>query len=133
MTDLAVEKMVPLLCVHDVRRSITFYREVLGFELKGTYPDDSDDPGFATFEKGHVRLMVNSDEDPAERTDATDIQRSHDITLYFWTKDVDGLRMALLEHHVDVGEVEVQYYGMKQLPVADPDGYKLVFQEEANE
>lgn len=129
MINLTIERMVPLLCVHDVRQSIAFYRDILGFELKGTYPDNSDDPGFATFERSDVRMMVNSDEDPSERTDATDIQRSHDITLYLWTKDLDSLRASLLGHQVDVGDVEVQHYGMKQLPVSDPDGFKLVFQE----
>ena len=55
MINLTIERMVPLLCVHDVRQSIAFYRDILGFELKGTYPDDSDDPGFATFERSDVR------------------------------------------------------------------------------
>ena len=130
MIDLTIKKMVPLLTVHDVRRSIAFYRDVLGFELTGQYPDPSDDPGFATFRKGSTEIMMNSDTDSSKRTDATDIQRSQHVGFHFWTEDVEGLRASLQEHDVNVGDIKVQYFGMKQLSVKDPDGYGLVFQEE---
>jgi uncharacterized glyoxalase superfamily protein PhnB len=73
--------------------------------------------------------MVNSAEDPDERTSTSDIDRGGHVTLYIWTKGVDELRTELQEQGVEVGEITIQYYGMKQLSVADPDGYALVFQE----
>jgi catechol 2,3-dioxygenase-like lactoylglutathione lyase family enzyme len=120
--------MVPLLTVFDVQRSIDFYLDVLGFELEGKHPSDGI-PSFATLRLGEIKLMLNDEFEPHERKPEHDRPRSDDVTFCFWTKDLESVRASLAEQGCRVGDIRVRYYGMKQLPLHDPDGYRLCLQE----
>ena len=51
-----------------------------------------------------------------------------DTTLFFGCPDVDAAYAHLRAHGIEVREPAVRDYGMKQLSLADPDGYGLCFQ-----
>ena len=59
------------------------------------------------------------------RSDESHMELEKMVTLL----SVHDVRTELHAKGVEVGEITTQYYGMKQLSVADPDGYELVFQE----
>ena len=50
-----------------------------------------------------------------------------------WTKDLESVRASLVERGCRVGDIRVRYYGMKQLLLHDPDGYRLCLQEPTDE
>src|SRR5262245_6641269 len=54
-----INKLTPNLIVSDVERSITFYRDVLGFALTITVPDEKPHV-FAAVQSGAVEIFLNA-------------------------------------------------------------------------
>lgn len=131
---IATNGMAPLLFVYDMPTALHFYRDVLGFELRGTSkPDQPQDEnvGWCLLRFGGGELMLNTAYDDDERPSATDPARvaaHHDTTLYFSCQDLDGAYRHLRAHGIEADEPKVAYYGMKQLYCRDPDGFGICFQ-----
>jgi glyoxylase I family protein len=127
---LDVRGLAPLLQVFDMPASIHFYRDILGFEVVTTSrPGKHFD--WALLRLNGVELMLNTAYEAGERPSAPDPHRTAahaDIGLYFGCPDVDGAYNQLRAKGLDVKPPVIRPYGMKQLNVADPDGYELCFQ-----
>lgn len=127
---LKLEGLCPLIEVFDMRTSLGFYRDVLGFEIVMQAPP-GDDPGWVLLRLGEVELMLNTAYEANERPPAPDPARvaaHRDTGLFFGSRDVDAVHAHLRAKGLEVGKPVVQPYGMKQLYVHDPDGYTLCFQ-----
>lgn len=124
--------MAPLLQVFDMRRSIEFYRDALGFEVVANSPPRPEVLfHWALLRRDGIELMLNTAYDEGERPPAPDARRiaAHDdVTLYFSCPDVDAVYADLHAKGVAKNEPKVAPYGMNQLYVKDPDGYGLCFQ-----
>ncbi|HZS62049.1 MAG TPA: VOC family protein [Gemmatimonadaceae bacterium] len=117
--------MTPLLQVFDMSTSLAFYRDILGFAVKQSTSD------WAWLERDGVELMLNTRYEAHARPPAPDarVVAAHDDTaLFFACSDVDAAYAHLRAYGVAAPEPKVAPYGMKQLYVADPDGYNLCFQ-----
>jgi uncharacterized glyoxalase superfamily protein PhnB len=131
---LLIEGATPLLTVFDVPTSVAFYRDVLGFEVVLTskpFSDAKDDFGWALLRLNRVELMLNNAYEDNIRPNVPDASRvaaHEDTVIYFGCRDVDGAYKHLRECGLEVVEPRVSYYGMKQLYLDDPDGYRLCFQ-----
>jgi glyoxylase I family protein len=130
---LDVRGLTPLLQVYDMRDSIRFYRDLLGFEVVSTSPVLGKDRfHWALLRLGRAELMLNTayefdNERPAERDGARNA--AHDDTgLFFACPGVDAAYEELLGKGVRVAKPAVAPYGMKQMYLHDPDGYALCFQ-----
>ena len=122
---------VTLIEVFNVKASITFYRDVLGFEViqsAGT----GDYLGWAWLRHGDVvEIMLNAMYDPGEEPAAPDAQRAaahRDTMLFIACPDVDGAYAYLLPKIVALKPPVDAHYGMRQLSFSDPDGYGLCLQ-----
>lgn len=125
-----IRGFAPLFQVFDMPTSITFYRDVLGFEVVST-----SEPGprfdWALLRLQGVELMLNTAYEEHARPPAPDPVRvaGHaDTAIYFACPDVDAAYAYLCAQGVEAEKPVVQSYGMKQLYVTDPDGYILCFQ-----
>lgn len=121
--------------VFDMPRSISFYRDILGFEVVRT---SASGPTFywALLRLNNIELMLNSSHEDDKRPPVADPARvaAHDdTTIYFGCPDVDAAYAQLRAHGVNMKKPVVQPYGMKQLNVTDPDGFNLCFQWPAAE
>jgi uncharacterized glyoxalase superfamily protein PhnB len=122
----------PLLQVYDMPTSLAFYRDVLGFEILQTAP-----PGpvthWAMLRNGDVYLMLNTKyefdyERPLEpdRTSGRD-----DFGLFLMCENADAAYRELQEKGwPDIEEPTTAAYGMRQLQIRDPDGFRLCLQHE---
>jgi glyoxylase I family protein len=131
MTRIKVNSVTPLFEIFDMPTSVKFYRDVLGFELVATGGED-----WAMLKLGGAFLMLNTRYEADQRPPAPDPSRvagHQDTELYFDCANVDETYEYLLSRGLDVKEPRVMHYGMKQLTVADPDGFRLIFQCEAPE
>ncbi len=130
-----IKGLAPLLQVFDMPTAIHFYRDVLGFELVTTSrPGDRFD--WALLKLNGVELMLNTAYEEDQRPPAPDSARvaaHNDTALFFGCEHLDRAYRHLREHGLSVKEPVVTHYGMKQLYVADPDGYALCFQWPANQ
>src|SRR5262249_22464126 len=112
-----IRGMAPLLQVFDMPTSITFYRDVLGFEVAAT-----SQPGphfdWALLRLNGVELMLNTayERDQRPSTPVPARIASHDDTcLYFGCPDVDAAFDYLRAQGLNVKAPSVAPYRMKQL------------------
>ena len=130
---LKVLGLVPLLQVYDMPRSVRFYRDALGFEVKLTSPILGEDRfHWALLRLGDAELMLNTayefdSERPAE-PDRARTSAHNDTCLYLACPDVEAAYNELRGKGVNVSEPKTAPYGMKQMYLNDPDGYNLCFQ-----
>jgi glyoxylase I family protein len=134
---IEVTGVAPLVQVFDMRKSIRFYRDVLGFAVTGRskpMTDDPDDVNWCMLELGGACVMLNTAYDPDDVPEAPDAARwggHQDTCLFFGCRDVDGAYRELVQKGVQVDPPKVAWYGMKQLSLTDPDGFGICFQWKA--
>ena len=126
--DPIIEDAVAIVPVGDVRRTVGFYVDVLGFEERFV----SDDGRFAIVLHGDAALHFVRAED-AESLKAT----ANHISVYLWVKHLDALYETLKPKLEALPEDRVrapftQDYGMREFHVKDTDGCLLLFGEEAS-
>ena len=125
--------VTPSLIVRDVERSTAFYRDVLGFAIKTTVPDESPFV-FVWLERDTVPVFLN---DPGAV--ANDIPAAAGrapggtATLFFVVTDVDALHAQVAPHAPVVMPLKTQFYGMREFAIEDPDGHVLTFAERVAE
>jgi len=126
-----VQGVMPLLEVFDMHRSVSFYRDVLGFEVVQTWEPDGHFY-WAMLKLDNATIMLNSryedDQRPAV-ADACRVLGHGDTELYFGCRDVDVALAHLGSKGLKVDEPSVTRYGMRQLWLTDPDGFRLCFQQ----
>jgi catechol 2,3-dioxygenase-like lactoylglutathione lyase family enzyme len=127
---IQVDDLCPLLQVFDMSTSVSFYRDVLGFEIVDSAPA-GEEWDWVWLRLNDTNLMLNTAYESPHRPanpDSARVRAHADTVLFFGCPDVDGAHEQLLAHGLDVEAPTVAPYGMKQLTVADPDGYQLCFQ-----
>jgi uncharacterized glyoxalase superfamily protein PhnB len=125
-----LKDLVPILMCVDVRKSVAFYRDVLGFEVTDRM-DDVGRSGFASVRNGGVRLMLAS---PTYVPEAPKVDgRLTSAHYYFYPEDVVALWESIREKGHETSDLAVRFYGMKEFELLDPDGHVLVFGQETDE
>jgi catechol 2,3-dioxygenase-like lactoylglutathione lyase family enzyme len=110
-------RLVPMIKVVDVQRSIDFYAE-FGFAVGDKVEDDKLRWAFLNTQKAN--LMLSLEEQPKQ-------DRALGVILYLRTPDVVALRQHLLARGVSVSEIEYPFYMPKgEVCVTDPDGFLLL-------
>ncbi len=135
-----------MLSCRDCAASVAFYRDVLGFELEQSWPDEAA-PQWANLLMDGQSIMLG--QNPSEE-EAASCGHGPEDRLAFWrdnarafhaadrpgvgvafyirVPDVDAYHAALVERGTTplLGPMN-QFYGLRDIVVADPDGYQLVF------
>lgn len=119
-----MNSLTPLLNVQDVTRSLAFWRDLLGFEVVGSY-DWEGGLAWARLQRRQVQVMLNGrGGDPGHRLAR---ERYTDAVLCFAVDDVHALVRDLRAKGLQVEDPEAQEYGLDEIVVRDPDGYDLAF------
>ena len=123
------KSLTPNLIVSDVARSVGFYRDVLGFSLGPTVPDQPPYV-FAIVQAGPVQIFLNAPEPAIEEYPAfAGRPLGGTLTLFI---DVEGVRdvyETLKERVRIVMPLEKKWYGVTEFAFEDPDGYLITFAE----
>jgi uncharacterized glyoxalase superfamily protein PhnB len=121
--------VTPNLLVRDIATSTDFYRDVLGFSIKQTVPDQAPFV-FVWLERDGVPLFLN---DPkAVEHDfpaATARPAGGTATLFFVITGVDAFHTQVRSRAKVIMPLKTQFYGMREFAVEDPDGHILTFAE----
>lgn len=125
-----LERITPLLPVREIRKSIDFYTEKLGFEL--TWEDTG---GFAILSRNGCDLFLGENQTKADLRNATarattDGFASYDFFIHCAVGTIDGLWQEFMKTDTTVLEKEGpinREYGIRDFTVIDPDGYAIVF------
>jgi len=114
---MALTGQVPILKCHSVERSLTFYKDTLGFvEIKSRRANDRLE--WVYINSGKTFLML-------ELKNETETKLEAGIRLYFYTDDIDNLYQYMSAKQYAVSQIETTAYLLKQFSITDPDGYKI--------
>lgn len=118
-----VRQVVPFLRVTDMERSLRFYREGLGFEMKLHWIDGGK-LRWCWLDLGGASLMLQ--EGPPPET-----QAGLGVSLCFICEDALALYREFTARGIACSEPEVGN-GMWVTGTSDPDGYRLEFESETD-
>jgi uncharacterized glyoxalase superfamily protein PhnB len=105
--------------VADAARSIVFYCEILGFEVR-------DQRGIIEAVLGPARIQFNA-QDRVPGDDAGARSR-RSVILFFETGDVEAMHAAIRARGGEPSEIEkVNWIKMRMFEIRDPDGHALWF------
>lgn len=138
-------RMSVMFTSRDMKQSVRFYRDQLGFEMKESWPDDKE-PQWANLVLDGQSVMMGAAMDPAKvgemchgdaeaekhwRKAAEDFRANKPgvgMQVYVMVPDIDAYFGQIKERGVKVqGQPKTQFYGIRELGINDPDGYRLVF------
>ena len=134
-----------MLTCRDVKKSLAFYRDTLGFEIEASWPDDKN-PMWANLMMGRQGIMIGASMSPEDAGKmcggdaaaaqvmtklAEEYQKNRPgvgVVIYVAVPDVDA-------YHADLGKKglknlpapQTQFYGIRDFTTEDPDGYRLTF------
>jgi catechol 2,3-dioxygenase-like lactoylglutathione lyase family enzyme len=121
--------VTPNLLVRDIDRSTAFYRDVLGFAVKQTVPDQPPFV-FVWLERDGVPVFLN---DPrGVQKDMPDVAArafGGTATMFFVIEGVDAYHDVVAPDARVIMPLTTQFYGMREFAIEDPDGHVLTFAE----
>lgn len=118
-----VNELWPLLRVTDIERSIAFYRDQLGFDVVS----DAKAEGrtfWCRLKRGSASIMLQQ----AEAEDGPAEGRGRGVGFFFVCDDADAVYDELTGRGLKLKPPTTAYYGMRQVFVPEPDGYKICFE-----
>ena len=125
-----VPVIIPNLLVTDMQRSIAFYRDTLDMKLVMAASrdrqilSDGEEAVFAILEWNGGQLMLQSAESLADELPVFEAQQrpAASGTIYFRDLHPKDVIERVTEEQIVKGP-ELQWYGMMELYLRDPDGY----------
>jgi len=117
----------PMLAVRNMKQTIQFYRDSLGFKIGMTFPD-SNNPEYADLSKDGMVLMFI----PAENIGiGREEKLGVGVNMYMQIDgDIDKYYNELKDKGVKiVVDIKDEPYGIRDFTIEDIDGYKLTFNQ----
>jgi catechol 2,3-dioxygenase-like lactoylglutathione lyase family enzyme len=127
---MRLTQMRPMLAVTDLKRTMAFYCDRLGFHVTGTFGDP--EPVWCQLVRDDVAIMFNAPPRDCVERDVPRSAKDYQI-FYFNTDDLVALHAAWKAAGIQVTDLRVSVYGMKEFEVRDPDGYWLWFGQETDD
>lgn len=123
--------LVPNLLVKNVPEAISFYRDLLGFNLVNKYPETGESV-WAMLTNGNVHLMLQEQQSATEEYPLFANQKiGGTFTLYFDVTDVQKVYDRVKGKANIAVDMHKTFYGADEFAITDRDGYVLVFAQHA--
>jgi catechol 2,3-dioxygenase-like lactoylglutathione lyase family enzyme len=120
----------PMLAVTDLKRTIEFYCNRLGFRCTSTFGEPR--PVWCEVVRDGVAIMFNAP--PRQDVERDVPRRSKDYQVFYINADdVVALHAQWKGAGLPVSDLRVTDYGMKEFEVRDPDGNWLWFGQATDE
>ena len=117
----------PLLAVRNMKETIEFYRNSLGFKVGMCFPD-ANNPEYADISKDGMVLMFI----PAKNHGISH-EEKFGVGVYLYMQidgDIDEYYQELKKKGVKIAvDIKDEPYGVRDFTVEDVDGYKLTFNQ----
>jgi uncharacterized glyoxalase superfamily protein PhnB len=124
-----LKKLTPNMMVEDVQATLTFYRDVLGFEVLTTLPDTAPFD-FAIVRRDAVELMFQSRASLSENVPAlTGSPIGASQTFYIEVSGLKDLYEQVRGRAEIVVDLHTTFYGTQEFYFRDNNGYILSFSE----
>ena len=121
-----IVRLEPIIYTLDIERSISFYKDLLGFEIIEYYPN-KENPSWVCFLIGESRLQIGKTyADINHKLHPRGIDGSG-IQFYIKTENVNERYEKLREKVEIIDEIEDKSWGDREFTFKDPNGYLLSF------
>jgi len=119
--------IAPFFLVADVVRAAEYYRDKLGFTIRGYFFEEP--PVFAMVGRDDQIVMLSLMD--TGRGGSNRGHKDDALDAYLWVDDVDALHAEFQRSGAAiVTGPQLRIYGMKELEVRDLDGYVICFGED---
>jgi uncharacterized glyoxalase superfamily protein PhnB len=132
-----MQNLIVNLAVRDIRESIAFYRDILGFSPIMAVPEDKSsfspelEEGkrylFAMVQSGGVEIMLQQEESLREDVGNFFTHIGASATCYIRVDDVDKFYETIVAKVEIIKPIETTWYGMREFYIRDIDGYVFGF------
>jgi len=125
---VTLQRLTPILLARDLKETMVFYTDVLGFKVLDTMGDP---PQFCALERDDVQLMFTWDP-PHEHAPGEDHDHPEPKmtgVLYLYPDNVTALHDSVASRTSICEPLGVRPHGMREFAVLDPNGYRLRFGE----
>jgi len=137
---MEMKKLAPNFAVQDIGKTVTFYRDVLGFKLEMAVPEDKSGIEQELAEKKkYIYAMMSRDgvQVMLQRTDSIGedvpplkgVLIGASVSFYIEVDDINALYHEIKSKAEVVKELETAWYGMQEFYIKDCNGYILGFAE----
>lgn len=137
---MELKKIAPNFAVQDISKTVTFYRNVLGFKLEMVVPEDkSGVEQELSEEKKYIYAMMSRDSVQVmfQRTDSIGedvpplkgVPIGASVSFYIEVDDINALYQEIKSKAEVVKELETVWYGMQEFYIKDCNSYILGFAE----
>jgi uncharacterized glyoxalase superfamily protein PhnB len=118
-------KLEPLIYVSELKKSIEFYINILGFKLGALFPNKKN-PTYAPIFVGDSKLMLVAAREINKKFYSKGLGGSG-VQLFVQVEDVDE-KYKEVKGKVDIiDEIETKSWGDREFTIKDPDGYLISF------
>jgi catechol 2,3-dioxygenase-like lactoylglutathione lyase family enzyme len=119
--------ITPNLIVRDIEASLRFYRDLLGFTVTMSVPEQAPFV-FVGLSRDGVPVFLNDFKTvEADMAGTADRQPGGTAGLFFVVDGVDDLYTAVAARATVLMPIKDQFYGMREFAVEDPDGHLITF------
>ena len=121
---LRFKKLAPQFVVPDVVKTAQFYRDELGFTIRGYFLDP---PVFAMVARDDAEIHFGkADGDKIQVNES--VRKGLGTDTYIWVSDIGQLFAEFSEKNVEIVEGPVtRVYGSTEVVIKDCNGFQLVF------
>jgi uncharacterized glyoxalase superfamily protein PhnB len=138
---MELSKLTPNFAVADIRETVRFYQEKLGFELVVLVPESQDGAEqqfsegkeyvYAMMKKGNVELMFQRSDSFHEDVSLADKEISGaSVSFYMEGEGIEAFYSELKSKEVEISELKLTWYNIREFYIKDNNGYILCFAEE---
>ena len=133
-------KLTPNFSVKDVRESVNFYRDILGFKLDMAVQDgkttieneisDKHEYAYAMVSRDEVYVMfLKSDSFQDDIPLLKGVPQGASVLFYIDVEDIDKVYEKINNRVEIIKDIETTWYGMREFYIKDCNGYILGFAE----
>ena len=112
-----------IVFVSDMKRSVAFYRDVIGLPLK------FDSPEWSEFSTEGATFALHRSEEPASDQDGTELPAGR-CRPGLNVPDLDAFHLRMVEHNVICTQQPKDLFGAKIAQYLDPDGLAISVSED---
>lgn len=133
-----MKKLSPNLMVKDVKETVDFYQQILGFSLVMAVPDTQDGIvteitgdkklSYALIKNGNVEIMLQEESSLREDISAfSDMKIGGTFSLYIEVDDLHNFYNGVKDNVSIIKDYATAWYGMDEFYIRDINGYVIGF------
>lgn len=127
---MKIKDLTPNLMVKDVNKTVDFYKNILGFNVVATVPEEGTWV-FAIVQSGNSMFMFQEEKSIKEEYPQLEkFERGGGLTFYIHVEDIHSLYEQLKGNVTFAKDIHQTFYGSTDFAIEDCNGYILTFSQE---